>query len=241
MSAADALFFGAHPDDIELTCGGLAARLAAHGHRVVLVDLTRGEKASRGTVEERGREAAEAASRLGVAERVNLGLPDCALDRRDPRQLQVVVACLRTHRPALVVAPDRDDDHPDHIEAHHLVTRACYLSGLVRYSAPGERYRPQHVLHALYRGTARAQLVVDITAVWDKRKAALAAHKSQLDPALGPSTYLTDPGFAGEIEARARVWGASIGVTYGEGYRMRGPVAVLDARSLLGRETEKSR
>lgn len=240
MSAADALFFGAHPDDIELTCAGLAARLAAHGHRVVLADLTRGEKASRGTVEVRGREAAEAASRLGVAERVNLGLPDCELDRHDPTQLQVVVACLRAHRPALVVAPDRDDDHPDHIEAHHLVTRACYLSGLVRYPAPGERYRPARVLHALYRGTVRAQLVVDITEVWDKRKAALAAHRSQLDPALGPATYLTDPGFASEIEARARVWGASIGVTFGEGYRSRGPVAVLDARSLLGRGAEKS-
>jgi N-acetylglucosamine malate deacetylase 1 len=241
MSAAAALFFGAHPDDIELTCGGLAARLAAHGASVVLADLTRGEKASRGTVEERGREAAEAAVRLGVSERVNLGLPDCALDRHDPAQLQVVVACLRTHRPVLVVAPDRDDDHPDHGEAFHLVRRACYLSGLVRYSAPGERHRPRHILHALYRGTSRAHLVVDISAEWEKRKAALAAHRSQLDPSLGPSTYLTDPGFASEIEARARVWGATIGVRYGEGYRMRGPVAILDARSLLGPVPEASR
>ena len=88
---ADALFFGAHPDDIELTSGGLAALLASHGHRVVLADLTRGEAASRGTPEERAREAAEAGSRLGVAGRVNLGLPDLGLSRLDRAQLGAVV------------------------------------------------------------------------------------------------------------------------------------------------------
>src|SRR5262245_23976927 len=107
--ALDALCFGAHPDDIELTCGGLAARLAAHGHQVGLVDLTRGEKASRGDVATRQREAAESAKLLGVAWRENLELPDTQLDARDPAQLRRVVACLRQHRPALVVAPDRHD------------------------------------------------------------------------------------------------------------------------------------
>ncbi|MBI1798933.1 MAG: bacillithiol biosynthesis deacetylase BshB1 [Candidatus Eisenbacteria bacterium] len=233
--AADALFFGAHPDDIELTSGGLAARLASHGHRVVLVDLTRGEGASRGVPEQRAREAAEAARILGVAERVNLGLADCGLSRHDRSQLALIVTCVRTHRPALVVAPDRDDAHPDHVEAHHLVSRACYLAGLARYPASGERHRPARLMYALYRGAARAQLVVDVTGVWEKRQAAIAAHASQFDPAAGPATYLTDPLFAVELEARARIWGASIGAAFGEGYRMCGPVPVADARSLLAR------
>ena len=230
---ADALFFGAHPDDIELTSGGLAALLASHGHRVVLADLTRGEAASRGTPEERAREAAEAGSRLGVAGRVNLGLPDLGLSRLDRAQLGAVVECLRTHRPGLVIAPDREDVHPDHVEAFHLVTRACYLAGLARFPAAGERHRPVRQLFALYRTDVRPHLIVDITPTWERRSAALQAHASQLDPAKGPPTYLTDPGFLSEIEARARAWGAAIGVRYGEAYRSRGPLALSDARALL--------
>ena len=233
MSGLDALFVGAHPDDVELTSGGLAALLASHGHRVGIVDLTRGERASRGTVEERAREAAEAARALGVEGRECLGLPDTGLDRSNPAQLAAVVACLRRARPRLVGAPDRDDEHPDHVEASHLVVRACYFAGLARYEAPGERHRPERLLFALYRGDVRAQLVVDVSPVWERRRAAIAAHRSQLDPARGPSTYLTAPGFLAAIEARARNFGTLIGVVYGEGYRGRGPLAVSDARLLL--------
>ncbi|HEY6194927.1 MAG TPA: bacillithiol biosynthesis deacetylase BshB1 [Candidatus Eisenbacteria bacterium] len=231
--ALDALCFGAHPDDVELTSGGLAARLAAHGHRVGIVDLTRGELASRGDKATRAREAQAAAEALGVATRVTLGLPDGGLDRRDPAQLEALVECLRTHRPGLVVAPDRHDEHPDHVEASYLVARACYLSGLARYPAGGERFRPERLLFALYRSASPPHLVVDVSTVWERRMAALRAHASQLDPAAGPGTYLTAPGFEATVEARARAWGALAGVDYAEGYRVRGPLAVLDARALL--------
>jgi bacillithiol biosynthesis deacetylase BshB1 len=233
VSQADALFFGAHPDDIELTGGGLAALLAAHGHRVVFADLTRGEAASRGSPEERAREAAAAATQLGVAERVNLGLPDLGLSRHDRGQLVAVASCLRAHRPRLVIAPWREDAHPDHTETHHLVTRACAVAGMARFPATGERHRPSRLLFSIYRSAARAHLVVDVTAVWERRRAALAAHRSQLEAGPGPATYLTHPDFIGEIEARARVWGASIGARFGEGYRMQGPVPIADARALL--------
>jgi bacillithiol biosynthesis deacetylase BshB1 len=229
----DAIFFGAHPDDVELTSGGLAALLASHGHPVVVVDLTRGEAASRGTVEEREREAREAARALGVAGRENLGLPDLGLDRSDRSQVRAVVGCLRKHRPHLVVAPYADDAHPDHVEAAHLVARACYLSGLAKFDAPGERHRPDRLLHALYRTTRAPDIVVDVTAVWDRCRQAILAHRSQLAPEAGPPTYLTHPGFQEEIEARARAWGASIGARYGEGYRLRGPLGISDARTLV--------
>ncbi len=231
--SVDALFFGAHPDDVELTSGGLAALLASHGHAVGIVDLTRGESASRGTAEERAGEAAAAAVALGIAGRHTLALPDLGLDRHDPAQMRAIVACLREQRPRLVVAPDRHDAHPDHIEASHLVARACYLAGLARFPAPGERHRPERVLFALYRTSPPAHLVVDITPVWERRVAALAAHRSQMGDGAGPATYLTAPDFPAEVEARARVFGAAIGARYGEGYRSRGPVAVSDARALL--------
>lgn len=228
-----ALCFGAHPDDVELTSGGLAARLAAHGHAVGIVDLTRGELASRGTVETRAREAAEAARHLGAAVRVNLGLPDGGIDRRDPAQLRAVVECLREHRPGLVVAPDRHDEHPDHVEASHLIAHACYLSGLARFEAKRERFRPQRLLFAVYRSGTEPHLVLDVSEVWEQRMSALRAHVSQLDPDAGPATYLTASGFLESVEARARALGALAGVRYAEGYRVRGPLQVHDARSLL--------
>lgn len=231
--ALDAVFFGAHPDDVELTSAGLAARLATHGHAVGIVDLTRGEAASRGTVEVRAREAGAAAAALGVALRENLGLPDTGIDRRDRAHLRAVVETLRRHRPRLVVAPFADDAHPDHVEGAHLVARACYLAGLARFDAAGERHRPARLLHVLYRSTAPPQVIVDVSEVWDRRVKALHAHASQLDPAAGPATYLSAPGFLEEIEARARLWGAQIGVRYGEGYRLRGALGLHDARALL--------
>jgi len=230
---ADAVFFGAHPDDVELSSGGLAALLASHGHRVVVVDLTRGEAGSRGTAEARHHEAQVAAGILGV-ERENLGLPDLGLLRGDHVQQRAVAACLRRHRPRLVVAPDVDDLHPDHVEAAHLITRVCYLSGLAKFDAPGERFRPERFLYAIYRSVRAPHLIVDVSAVWEQRMEAVRAHRSQIDPEVeGPQTYLTAPGFLAEIEARARTWGAAIGATHGEGYRVRGPVPVSDARALL--------
>ncbi len=229
----DALFFGAHPDDVELSSGGLAALLASHGHAVGIADLTRGEMGTRGDTEVRAAEAAAAARELGVAWRASLGLPDLGLNRADRLQQRAVIACLREHRPRLVVAPDPDDAHPDHVEASHLVARACYVAGLARIDAPGERHRPERLLFALYRSAAKPHIVVDVSPVWEVRMRAVRAHASQLDPERGPATYLTAPGFLDEVESRARALGAAIGARYGEGYRMRGPVPVTDARALL--------
>jgi len=229
----DAVFFGAHPDDVELTSAGLASRLATHGHEVAIVDLTRGEAASRGSVAERAEEAAGAARELGVAVRENLELPDLGIDGSDRGQLAAVVTCLRRHRPALVVAPHADDAHPDHVEAARLLARACYISGLARFGDGSRRHRPAQLLNALYRSGSRPHLVVDVSGVWERRMRALACHRSQLDPRRGPETYLSQPQFVAEVEGRARAWGALIGVTYGEAYCARGPLGVWDARALL--------
>jgi bacillithiol biosynthesis deacetylase BshB1 len=244
-AAVDALFFGAHPDDVELTSGGLAALLAAHGHAVGIVDLSAGEAGTRGTPEGRAREAQAAARELGVAGRVCLGLPDTGIDSRDRAQVTAVVECLRAHRPRLVVAPDRHDPHPDHVEASRLVARATLLAGLERFPAAGGRHRPGRLVFAVYRALAPPpHLVVDISPVWERRVRALAAHASQLavpgGPTPGASTYLTGPEFLAEVEARARVFGAAIGARYGEGFRVRGPLGLHDARPLLDRAAEEA-
>src|SRR5205085_2638970 len=98
--------------------------------------------ASRGTVAERTREAEAAARELGVAARENLELADLGIDRADRAQLAIVVACLRRHQPTLVVAPDGDDEHPDHVEAASLIERACYVAGLARFGEGARRHRP---------------------------------------------------------------------------------------------------
>jgi len=238
MNDADALFIGAHPDDIELTCGGLAARLALEGRAVLMCDLTRGEAASRGTATQRAAEATEAARILGVAGRENLSLPDGGLNRHDPGQMAAVVALLRRARPSLVVAPDARDPHPDHTEGSRLLTRAAYLAGIKNFPAPGEPFRPDLVLHAVFRHTLAPDLVVDISDVFERRMSAVRAHKSQLglDASSGHGTYLTAEGFLEEVTARARVLGGRIGVRYGEGFRVAGPVPLWNVLALLRRE-----
>jgi bacillithiol biosynthesis deacetylase BshB1 len=233
----DALFVGAHPDDVELCCAGLAARLVAEGFQVGICDLTRGETASRGTAEERAREADEAARILGVARRENLGLPDTGVNGRDPGQLRAAVELLRRLRPSLLVAPDPRDEHPDHVEGARLLTRAAYLAGLKRYPAGGERFRPDLVLHAVYRDPIAPDVLVDVSDGFERRMAALRAHRSQLglDGGGGAETYLTRPGFLEEVEARARVFGARIGVRYAEGFRLAGPFPVWSPAALLRR------
>ncbi|HET9326889.1 MAG TPA: bacillithiol biosynthesis deacetylase BshB1 [Candidatus Eisenbacteria bacterium] len=230
----DAAFFGAHPDDVELTSGGLAALLASHGHRVGVVDLTAGEAGTRGTPDARASEAQAAARMLGVESRTCLRLPDTGLHAHDRAQLSAVVAWLRQHRPRLVVAPDRHDPHPDHVEASRLVARACVLAGLTKVDPDTDRHSVGRLLFATYRTLAPAPtIVVDITPVWERRIEALRAHETQVGGGPGLSTYLTSPDFLAEVEARARVLGAQIGARYGEGFRHRGPLGVRDARALL--------
>jgi len=215
----DVLAVAPHPDDIELTAGGTVASLTAAGMRVGFLDLTRGERSTRGTPELRAAESAEAARRLGVALRENLDLGDGGLDARNPDQLQALVGALRTHRPRLVLAMHDKDDHPDHIEAAHLVRRAAFLAGLRNYpGGGGEPHRPQRVLFAMGRQRFEPTVIVDVTAVYGVKRNAVEAYRSQFfrDPGDPLTTPISEPGFLDRIAARDREYGAWIGVEYGE-------------------------
>src|SRR5262249_40589409 len=150
MDTVDLLAVVAHPDDAELTCGGVLAKAAKAGHRVGILDLTRGELGTRGTAEIRAGEARAAREGVGVAGRERLGLraPDIVNDLASGEK---VVAALRRLRPRVVIAPAIQGRHPDHIAAAQLARDASFLSGLAKYApqSGAERHRPVKVLHAL--------------------------------------------------------------------------------------------
>ena len=179
--AADYLFVGPHPDDIELFAGGLAALRAAAGDRVVLVDLTAGELASNGTVEQRAAEAAAAAAVLGAAARVNLALPDGGLNGMDAAQVGRLMEVIRQWRPRFVVAPWSVERHPDHEQAHALVRRAVFMAGLAKFGE-GAPHRVKEVLWYPMRFEAAPRILVDISSVMETKYAAIVCHGSQVAP-----------------------------------------------------------
>jgi bacillithiol biosynthesis deacetylase BshB1 len=225
------LAVGAHPDDVELGCGGLLARLAASGRSVGIVDLTAGELGTRGDVGERSGEAVAAAAVLGAAWRACLGLPDGGLHGDDEGQLAAIVEALRAGRPRVVLLPDGDDPHPDHGAAFRLVVQACTWSGVRRWHPEaGDPHRPRLLL--TYPGPRQAlepDLVVDVSASHAAKREACAAHRSQFDPAAGPPTHLASGHFLAAVDGRDRAAGNLVGVEYGEGY---GAVGALPADEL---------
>jgi bacillithiol biosynthesis deacetylase BshB1 len=232
----DLLAIAPHPDDIELAAGGTVAILAAAGRRVVMLDLTQGERATRGTPELRREEADRAARILGAEAREGLALPDGGLVASDPTQLRAVVAAIRRHRPRLIITMHRNDDHPDHIEGDALVERAAYLAGLRNYPDPDqEPHRAERMLFAMGRRSFDPTLIVDVTPVYAKKREALEAFASQFhrDPGDSRATPISDPGFLERVEARDRLHGGRIGVAYGEPLLTREPLAIRGAANLL--------
>jgi len=238
MDAFDIAGICAHPDDAELVMGGTLAREAAAGRRIALIDLTRGESGSRGTPETRAAEAAEAARVLGVAHRESVGLPDSALEvgveHRD-----VVVAVLRRLRPAVVITQHWEQRHPDHAATSRLVYDACFMAGLRNYRPDlGAAFRPRKIVYATSMTEAAEvppTFVVDITATFDVKMQAIRAFASQFAPATGETVALPFDRFQDAVELMARRQGQRIGVTHGEGFVTREPVAIEDVMSLRGR------
>ena len=234
----DAIFFGAHADDLELSCGGTIAKLAREGLRIGLVELTSGEMATRGTPQVRQREAKAAATLLGAAFRDQLDLGDGGLRTGRDEELQVVEV-LRRWKPAVIFAPWPDDRHPDHARAGGLVTDAWFYAGLRRLKTKTAAHRPQVVIYYLQNYMVPPTFVVDVTRSWPQKMKAIAAFRSQFhDPASKePETFISKRGFLEMIEARGRHFGALIGVAYGEAFVTKQPPKIEDIiEAYSGRE-----
>lgn len=231
------LVVGPHPDDIELFCGGTVARLVASGATVTLVDLTRGERASRGTPELRAEEAARAAEVLGVADRINLGLPDGEVPADggglgEGSALRRLVSVLRARRPELVLSPPARARHPDHEAAHALARRAVFSAGLARLEGEHPPHRASLAASYLMRIGVLPSFVVDVGDVYEIKKRAVAAYASQVQP-RADGTLVGAPGALEALEARDRHHGSLIGATHGEGFVTEATIGTLDPVALL--------
>jgi bacillithiol biosynthesis deacetylase BshB1 len=221
----DVLVFGPHPDDLEIGLGGSIARHAAQGLSVGLCDLTAGELGTNGTPAERRREAEEAASVLGAAWRVNLGWPDGGIVP-SPEALRAAVDLVRRHRPRTVALPYWDDRHPDHVAASRVLDLAIFRSGLRRYVTDLEPWRPEWTCYYFINTSAAPSFVVDVSAHYATKRAALACHRSQFAPSgeAAVPTRLTAATFQQLIESRDAQFGAQAGVAFAEGVVVREPV-----------------
>ena len=225
---ADVLAIAAHRDDVEQTCGGTLLRMGARGLRTAILDLTRGEAGTRGTAEDRAREAAEAARLLGVGWREALDLPDGAIENTYENRVKIV-RVLRQVRPRVVILPYWQARHPDHAIVASLGYEACFLSGLAKIDTGLPPHRPFKIVYASLYADVRPSFVVDITPFIEQRHSALMAYKSQYaNQAAGSALFVPEEEIRERTFAEARHYGLLAGVRYGEPFVQKEPGLVDD-------------
>ena len=224
MEKLDILAFGAHPDDVELSCSGTLIREVQQGKRVGVVDLTMGELGTRGSAEIRMKEAALAAEIMGLSYRQNLGLSDGFFEENQD-SLQKIIQQIRYCQPDIVIANAIQDRHPDHARGSNLVSRACFLAGLSKIESTfqGEKqraWRPKVVYHYIQDRYIQPDVVVDISDVVEEKKKAILAYATQFynPDSKEPDTPISSPDFFEYIFAKDRIFGRQIHVTFAEGF-----------------------
>ncbi|OEJ98517.1 bacillithiol biosynthesis deacetylase BshB1 [Flavivirga aquatica] len=229
----DILVIGAHPDDVELGCGGTIAKEVANGKKVGVIDLTRGELGTRGTAETRDEEAANSARILGVVVRENLAFSDGFFVNDRKHQLELI-KMIRKYQPEIVICNAFDDRHIDHGKGSKLASDACFLSGLIKIETINDdgilqkQWRPKQVYHYIQWKNLEPDLVVDITGYIDTKMESVLAYKTQFYDELSkePETPISSKNFTDSIIYRARDLGRLVGVEYAEGFTVERYVAV---------------
>jgi len=225
----DILVLPVHPDDAELGCAGTILKHIALGHKVGIVDLTKGELGTRGTAEIREQEATKAAEILGLSVRENIGIPDGLFTNTPEYQLKVIES-IRKYQPDIIITNAYHDRHPDHGRANELVEASAFLSGLRRIETSFEgkaqdAWRPKMVLHFIQDRYIKPDIIIDVTEYWDKKIESILAYGSQFfNPDWNedePQTYISSPDFIKIVESRAMEFGKSIQARYGEGFTSR--------------------
>lgn len=226
----DLLAIAAHPDDVELTCGGTLIKMAERGYKTGILDLTAGEMGTRGTPETRAKEATRAAKLLGVNWRGMLGVPDSDVQPSRAHKTRLA-AVIRELRPKTVILPYWEARHPDHYHASTLGYEGCFLAGLKQLPIEGEAYRPFKILYSTAYADVRPTFVVDITGQYEKRGRAIAAYGSQFRPkstTKKSKVYLAIDSLEDRMNQLARHYGQMIGVRYGEPFLIKELMSVED-------------
>lgn len=238
MDEIDILAIFAHPDDVELAVGGTLLKMKHFGYRTGALDVTRGEMGTRGTVEDREKEARNAASILQLDVRENLGLPDGHVFCDDESRTKLV-RVLRRLKPKVILTHQLDDPHPDHDHIAQLVRESARLSSMKRYDEEtgDEKIAVPNVAHNIFSRLVRPSFIVDISDFVDRKMDAIRAHSSQFyDPnSSEPETRLTSKTFLVELESRSRYFGSLIGTGAGEPFYVREALNIADPVELLTR------
>jgi len=217
----DILALSPHPDDVELCCGGLIAKMSRKGYRIGIVDLTKGELGTEGTAEERMQEAAKAAEILGVRIRENMDFGDCKLSSGfdEAKKLADVI---RQYRPSVLIAPYGDEHHPDHDVSRELAKKAVFLAKLIKVQTGHEAHRVGMVAYYMLHKSFDPSFVVDVTESYGKKLEAIKAYKSQMGLMPGMKGLLKS------IELRDQFYGSRIGVKHGEPFFCDIPLKIDD-------------
>ena len=220
----DILAFGAHPDDVELSCSGTLLKHIEMGKKVGLIDLTRGELGTRGTAELRDQEAENSRIKMKALVRENLRMADGFFEVNE-ENLKSVVTMIRKYQPEIVLANSISDRHPDHGRGAELVSRACFLSGLVKIETkvadgPQGAWRPKAVYHYIQDYNLKPDFVVDVSPYMDQKIELVLTFSSQFyNPnSDGPETPISTKGFMDFIRSKGATYGRHIGAEYGEGF-----------------------
>ena len=228
----DILALAAHRDDVEQTCAGTLLKMAERGYRTGILDLTQGEMGTRGTMEDRAREAVEAARILKVSWRHALDIPDGRVENTWDNKLKVA-RVLREQRPHVLILPYWEGRHPDHYTASILGYEAAFLSGLAKLPLEGSAHRPFKIIYASLYRDVRPTFVVDITDQFETRFASLMAYKSQFtDQDSGSGIFPAQKEIRARIESMARYYGMLGGVTYAEPFVQKEVGLVDDVMAL---------
>ena len=234
----DILAFGAHPDDVEMGCGGTIAKSTALGKIVGIIDLTRGELGTNGTPELREKEANLASEIIGAKFRLNLGFQDGFIFNNKENQIKVVKA-IRQFRPDIILSPTQIDRHSDHGKASDLIYEAAFLSGLSKLETKYENkvqnpWRPRINLNYQQWNDFKPDVIIDISEFIDTKKEAIMAFKSQvLKDSSRKSTKINSDNFIESIKYRAKNFGRLIDKEYAEAFQSRKNIAVNNIFDLL--------
>ena len=226
----DLLAIAAHPDDVELTCGGTLLKMAQFGYKTGILDLTAGEMGTRGTPQIRAKEAAKAAKLLRISWRDVLGARDSDVHASRRHKLRLA-AIIRQLRPKTVILPYWEARHPDHYHASQLGYEGCFLAGLKQLPIAGETYRPFKILYSVSYADVRPTFVVDISAQYEQRRKAILAFASQFRPKKSErasNVHLAIDRLEEEMNELARHYGRLIGVPYGEPFLQKELMKVED-------------